>query len=109
MEALHETRRLLGFSVSNIPIGSWFIAPLLFIGPMYWQFLASELPFQWRWRSSCEVQYAFSDWIEFRNVVAVSVIVKSSLRFLINAIGPNHRGAALSVLYCCSHEISGSV
>jgi hypothetical protein len=65
---------LLGIVYSHIPIGAWFLAPLVYTGSLYVQMLDGELPFQKNWSLRKSLGPIFTSWLGFRNIIAVRLI-----------------------------------
>ncbi|KAG8835883.1 hypothetical protein FRC17_000433 [Serendipita sp. 399] len=72
--ALKETLSLLGLTgIARVPLGAWFLAPLMYTGPLYVQALDQELPFQKKWSFNQSVAPIFGTWLGFRNILAAPV------------------------------------
>ena len=71
-QTFSKTLQLLGLQFpSHVPLGTWFLAPLLFLGPLYAQMLKQELPFQHNWSYRANIRPVFGNWIGIRNFVVV--------------------------------------
>ena len=55
------------------------IAPVLYLGPLYADFLAEELPFQKRFSIKTHLTPAFFTWVGARNHVVVRLSFSQSL------------------------------
>ncbi|KIM23733.1 hypothetical protein M408DRAFT_77114 [Serendipita vermifera MAFF 305830] len=72
-DAVQYTLHLLGITVSGIPKGSWFLAPLMYLGSFYVQLLDQELPLQKHWSLKAAVAPIFTSWLGFRNIIAAPI------------------------------------
>src|SRR5258706_8989999 len=71
-QTFSKTFGLLGLQFpSHVPLGAWFLAPLLYLGPLYAQMLKQELPLQRNWSYRANVRPIFGNWIGIRNFVVV--------------------------------------
>lgn len=71
-QTFSKTLGLLGLHFpSHVPLGAWFLAPLLYLGPLYAQMLKHELPFQRHWSYAANITPIFGNWIGIRNFVVV--------------------------------------
>lgn len=71
-QTFSKTLELLGLQPpSHVALGAWFLAPLLYLGPLYAQMLKLELPFQQNWSYRANIQPIFGNWIGIRNFVVV--------------------------------------
>ena len=71
-QTFSKTFELLGLQFpSHVPLGAWFLAPLLYLGPLYAQMLRQGLPFQRNWSYRGNVRPVFGDWVGIRNFVVV--------------------------------------
>ncbi|CCA73790.1 related to CAAX prenyl protease 2 [Serendipita indica DSM 11827] len=73
-ESIQQTLHLLGLSLpTSVPLGAWFLAPLMYTGTIYVQLLDKELPLQRNWSFAESVKPIFTTWIGFRNIIAAPI------------------------------------
>ena len=71
-DSVQQTLRLLGLSLpTSVPLGAWFLAPLMYTGSIYVQLLDKELPLQRNWSFKESIRPIFTTWLGFRNIIAV--------------------------------------
>jgi len=73
-QTFSKTFGLLGLQFpSHVPLGAWFLAPLLYLGPLYAQMLKQGLPLQRNWSYRANVRPIFGNWIGIRNFVVAPI------------------------------------
>src|SRR5258708_3997716 len=71
-QTFSKTLKLIGLQFpSHVPLGTWFLAPLLYLGPLYAQMLKQDLPFQRNWSYRTNISPIFRDWIGIRDFIVV--------------------------------------
>lgn len=85
--ALKETITILGLNIPlHVPLGAWLLAPVLYTGPLYVQLVEGEMPFQQNWSVATKVAPIFTNWLEFRNIIAAPITEELVFRSCIVAL-----------------------
>jgi prenyl protein peptidase len=75
--ALAQTLDLLGLYSIRAPALSYFITPMLYLGPLYALFLEGALPGQTGWTYAGSARPLFASWVAIRNYWMVSCMLVS--------------------------------
>ncbi len=112
---LDESMVLLGFTASS-SLTAHLVTPLLFLGPLYVQYLCQKLPSQAHFKIKDDFINILTSWQGFRNFVVVSFLPLSYIQYhrviqvgfiLWVLLGADHRRSIVSIMCTCLPQSCG--
>jgi hypothetical protein len=83
--------KLLGLTLpTQVPLGAWFLAPVMYTGTLYVDILDRRSHIYQHAEDGGTFRYIFTTWIGFRNIIAVREVLLLYFVNLTCSKGPNH-------------------